>query len=363
MTTTDDDAQVLFQPIDFAGLRIPNRIVMSPMTRSRTPGSVPNALNAEYYAQRASAGLVFAESTAVSAYGVGFIDTPGIFTDEQTAGWAGVTKAVHERGGRIVLQLWHAGHYSHRTLLPDEVLPIGPSARPVEGMVRTPSGRLAVETPRALEREEVPVVVEEYRLAAQRALAADFDAVEIHAGNGYLIDQFLRDSTNHRTDEYGGSPANRVRLLLEVFEAVASVWGKDRVGVRLSPTNPSVFGITDSQPEVLFGEVVDALDAAKIGFLDMVEGGTGDAAAQCPLDYISLRKRFSGIYIANNQFTLERAERAVAEGHADLVSFGRPFIANPDLVARFRRRGPLNSIVLETLYASGAEGYLDYPTA
>lgn len=355
------DARRLFLPIEFAGLTLPNRIVMSPMTRSRTPGSVPNPINAEYYAQRASAGLVFAESTAVSPYGVGFIDTPGIFTDEQTAGWATVTEAVHARGGRIVLQLWHSGHYSHRTLLPGGVLPIGPSARPLSGTVRTAEGRVDVETPRALELEDVPQVVEEYRAAAERALAANFDAVEIHAGNGYLIDQFLRDSTNHRTDDYGGSPANRMRLMLEVVETVASVWGMQRTGVRLSPTNPSVFGITDSKPEVLFPQVVDALAEAGIGFLDIVEGGTGTASAQCPFDYLALRKRFLGLYIANANFTQESAERAIADGQADMISFGRSFIANPDLVERFRSGAALNAIDMDTLYGSGAEGYIDYP--
>jgi N-ethylmaleimide reductase len=357
-----EEVQALFQPIELAELSIPNRIVMSPMTRSRTPGGVPNALNAEYYAQRASAGLIFAESTAVSAYGVGFTNTPGIFTDEQAAGWARVTHAVHRRGGRIVLQLWHSGHYSHRTLLPDGALPFGPSASPVTGAVWAPAGRVEVETPRALERDEIPGVVDEYREAAARALKANFDAIEIHAGNGYLIDQFLRDSTNHRTDEYGGSPANRMRLLLEVIEAVTPIWGNERVGVRLSPTNPSVFGIMDSQPEVLFPRVVEALEEARIGFLHVVEGATGDATAQGRLDYRSLRKHFSGVYIANNRFTRERAERAIAEGWADMISFGRPFIANPDLVERFRQRAPLNTVVTETLYASGAEGYLDYPT-
>ncbi|MBO9603758.1 MAG: alkene reductase [Novosphingobium sp.] len=357
-----EDVRALLQPIEFAGLTLPNRIVMSPMTRSRTPGGVPNALNAEYYAQRASAGLIFAESTAVSAYGVGFIDTPGIFTDEQAAGWADVTSAVHRRGGRIVLQLWHSGHYSHRTLLPGGALPIGPSARPVSGSVRTPTGRMDVEVPRALEREDVPQVLDEYLAAARRALEANFDAIEVHAGNGYLIDQFLRDSTNHRTDEYGGSPENRMRLLLEVIEAVSSVWGRKRVGVRLSPTNPSVFGIADSQPEVLFPQVVDALEGAGIGFLDMVEGATGEAADQYPFDYEGLRRRFSGVYIANNRFSRESAEQALADGRADMIAFGRSFIANPDLVERFRAGASLNPIVFETLYGSGAEGYLDYPT-
>lgn len=358
----EDGAQALLQPVEFAGLILPNRVVMSPMTRSRTPGGIPNELNAQYYAQRADAGLVFAESTAVSPFGVGFTDTPGIFTDEQAAGWAEVTAAVHRRGGHIVLQLWHSGHYSHRTLLPGGVLPIGPSARPVSGTVRTPGGRMEVEVPRALEREDVPQVVEEYRAAAERALGANFDAVEVHAGNGYLIDQFLRDSTNHRTDEYGGPPENRMRLLLEVVNAVSSVWGRKRVGVRLSPTNPSVFGISDTQPDVLFPKVVDALEQAGIGFLDMVEGGTGDSADQCPFDFQALRRRFSGLYIANNRFTQKSAEQTIAEGRADMIAFGRPYIANPDLVARFRANAPLNEIALETLYGAGAEGYLDYPT-
>jgi len=353
----------LLQPIELGGMTLRNRIVMSAMTRSRTPGGVPNELNALYYRQRASAGIIFAESTAVSPYGVGFANTPGIFTEEQVEGWKQVTEGVHAEGGRIFLQLWHCGHNSHPSLLPGGALPVGPSAVPVQGTVRTETGRVPIGIPRALELEDIPGVIDEYRQAAIRAMRAGFDAVEIHAGNGYLVDQFLRDSTNRRTDRYGGPPENRMRLLLEITAAICEIWGKDRVGVRLSPTNPSVFGITDSNPQALFVPVVEALQRLGIGFLDVVEGATGGATDQCPFDFTQLRARFSGVYIANNSYTLATGSAAIRDGRADMISFGRSFIANPDLVERHARGLALNSVNPTTIYGTGEAGYTDYPAS
>jgi N-ethylmaleimide reductase len=352
----------LLQPLQVGGLTVRNRIVMSAMTRSRTPGGVPNELNALYYRQRASAGIIVAESTAVSPFGIGFADTPGIFTDEQVAGWKRVTEGVHAEGGCIFLQLWHCGHNSHPSLLPGGATPVGPSAIPVQGTVRTEKGRVPIGIPHALELEEIPGVIDEYRQAAVRAMHAGFDGVEIHAGNGYLLDQFLRDSTNRRTDRYGGPPENRMRLLLEITAAVCDVWGVERVGVRLSPTNPSVFGITDSDPQALFVPVVEALDKLEIGFLDVIEGATGTATAQCLFDFSRLRARFGGVYLANNSYTFARGCAAIREGHADMISFGRSFIANPDLVDRYARGLALNAVDPATIYATGEVGYTDYPT-
>lgn len=352
----------LFTPATIGRIPLRNRIVMSAMTRSRSPGGVPNELNVRYYAQRAGAGLIMCESTAISARGVGFIDTPGIFTEEQVAGWRRITDAIHAAGGRTILQLWHCGHNSHPSLQPGGALPFGPSAIPAKGSVRTPMGRVPLLTPRELRIDEIPALIEEYRAAARRAMAAGFDGVEVHAGNGYLLDQFLRDSTNRRLDAYGGPVENRRRLLLEVVDAVAGIWGADRVGVRLSPTNPSVYEIRDSDPATLFGAVVEGLDMLGIAFIDVVEGATGNFTAQCDFDFDRLRRLFRGAYIANNGYTLERANRALASGHCDLVAFGRLFVANPDLPRRFALGAPLASVNQDTLYDKGASGYTDYPT-
>ena len=353
----------LLQPLELAGMTLRNRIAMSAMTRSRTPGSIPNEINALYYRQRASAGMVFAESTAVSPFGIGFTNTPGIFTDDQAEGWKRVTDGVHAAGGRICLQLWHCGHNSHPSLLPGGATPVGPSAIPVQGTIRAENGRVPIGVPRALEVDEIAAVIDEYRQAAVRASSAGFDAVEIHAGNGYLVDQFLRDSTNKRTDRYGGPPENRMRLLLEITAAICEIWGAGRVGVRLSPTNPSVFSITDSDPETLFGQVVDALESLGIGFLDVIEGATGGATEQCPFDFARLRARFGGVYIANNSYTLASGSAAIRDGRADMIAFGRSFIANPDLVERFTHGLALSAVNAETIYGTGATGYTDYPTS
>lgn len=363
LSTSPEPGSALLQPIELRGMTLRNRIVMSAMTRCRTPGGIPNELNALYYRQRASAGIIFAESTAVSPHGIGIINSPGIFTDEQVEGWRRVTDGVHAEGGRIFLQLWHCGQISHPSMLPAGGRPVGPSAIALNGTVRTDFGRVPIGVPHALELDEIPGIIDEYRQAAVRAMRAGFDGVEVHAGNGYLVDQFLRDSTNRRTDRYGGPPQNRMRLLLEITAAVCEIWGADRVGVRLSPTNPSVFGITDSDPEALFVPVVDALDRLRIAFLDVVEGATGNATDQCPFDFGRLRARFGGVYIANNRYTPASGNAAVREGRADMIAFGRPFIANPDLVERCARGLALSAVNWETVYGSGERGYTDYPTS
>ncbi len=351
----------LFTPFKLGDLQLKNRIVMSPMTRGRTPGGVPNSLNVEYYAERAAAGLIVAESTDISPGAAGFVDNPKIYDEEHVDGWKRVTDAVHSRGGTIFLQLWHCGHNSHPLMQPGGGRPFGPSAIPAKGSVITPRGRLPVGTPRALEITEVPALLEEYRHAAVCAKKAGFDGVEVHAGNGYLLDQFLRDSTNKRTDQYGGPPENRRRLLMEVVEAVFDVWDRSRVGVRLSPTNPSNYEIFDSNPTELYASVADGLRELNVGYLNVVEGTTSATQDPALFDYIALRKRFGGVYIANNRYTFERGNEAVGSGRADLVSFGRPFIANPDLVERFRRGAPLNEFDLSTKFAKGRVGYVDYP--
>ncbi len=331
------------------------------MTRSRTPGGVPNPLNIEYYTQRASAGLLFGESTAISPTGVGFPNNPNIFGEEHIIAWKAVTDAVHALGGHMFLQLWHCGRNSHPSLQPGNALPFGPSATPPSAEIRVRPGRPAPVTPRELEVSEIPALLEDYRQAAMRAMKAGFDAVEVHAGNGYLLDQFLRTSTNHRTDAYGGAPENRRRLLLEVVEAVAGVWGADRVGVRISPTNRAGYGMFDRDPQTLFNGVAVGLQSLGVGFVDVVEGETTDHPERTPFDFDELRSHFKGVYIANNRYTFDSGNDAIRRGHADLVAFGRPYIANPDLVERFRRGAPLNEMRPETYSGQGASGYTDYP--
>jgi N-ethylmaleimide reductase len=353
--------QTLFSPVTLGSLSLPNRIVMSSMSRDRSFGGVPTPLNATYYAQRASAGLVVTESTAVSARGVGWPNTPGIFTAEQTAGWRLVTDAVHQAGGRIFSQLWHCGRNSHRLTQPGGALPVGPSALPPNATVRTAQGRLPLEVPHALTLEEIPGVIDDYRRASQNALDAGFDGVQVHAGNGFLLDQFLRDSANHRTDAYGGSAERRCRLLMEVVAAVSDVWGADRVGVRVSPTNPTLYRLEDSDPARLLAAVLDGLDALGIAYIDVVQGSTTAEPPTHAIDHAALRRRFKGIYIANNGFTsLAQAEAALAS-HADLISFGRLFIANPDLPRRLKLGAPLNPLNHEVIYSPDHRGYTDYP--
>ncbi len=354
----------LFDPAQLGPYRLRNRIVMAPLTRSRAQaGDVPSRLAPDYYRQRAGAGLIIAEATQISPQGKGYAWTPGIYDAAQVEGWRAVTGAVHGEGGRIFLQLWHVGRISHPSLQPGHALPVAPSAIAPNGKAFTETGFVPFVAPRALETDEIPGIVEEYRRAAKNALAAGFDGVEIHAANGYLIEQFLRDSSNKRTDRYGGSRENRVRFLLEVAEAVVGVWGGERVGVRLSPVSPSNDLGPDSDPEATYSHAVSALNAFNLVYLHVVEGATqGPREVPNGFDLQVLRRLFKGLYIANNGYDLALAIEARRRNLADLVAFGRPFIANPDLVERLRTGAPLHEIDRSTLYGGGAKGYTDYPT-
>jgi N-ethylmaleimide reductase len=333
---------------------------MAPLTRSRAAaGNVPTQLHALYYAQRASAGLIISEATQIAAEGQGYISTPGIHSREQVENWKCVTKAVHIAGGRIVLQLWHVGRISHPSFQPGGGTPIAPSAVKPDTKAYTAKGFEPIPTPRALETSEIPGIVEQYARAARNALAAGFDAVEIHAANGYLIDQFLQDRTNMRTDRYGGSIENRSRFFLEIVEAVTAEAGVERTGARISPQN-TLNDIADSDPQTLFNYVAEKL-SGNIVYLHVVEGDTSGKPVP-PFDYKRLKDLFGGIVIANNGFDKLRAEQALAGGRADLIAFGKPFIANPDLVIRLFLNGPLMPVNQETLYGGAEQGYTDYPT-
>ena len=350
----------LFSPIKLGRTELRNRIVMAPLTRNRAgEGNVPTPLNVEYYAQRASAGLIITEATPISDMGHGYPATPGVHTAEQVAGWKKVVEAVHARGGKIYLQLWHVGRISHPSLLPNDALPVAPSSLQPAGQAFTYSGLQDFVTPRALETGEIPGIVEDYRKAAQNALEAGFDGVEVHGANGYLLDQFLRDGTNQRTDQYGGSIANRARLLLKVVSAVCEVWGADRVGVRISPINP-FNDIRDSNPQALFNHVAEALSPCGLAYLHVVEIGMADEAPQ-PFDFDELRRNYQGNYIANGAYDKERGNAAIGRGHADCVAYGVPFIANPDLVERFQANASLNQADQSTFYGGTEKGYTDYP--
>ena len=352
----------LFDPLKLGDLELPNRIVMAPLTRSRAVGGsrVPNALMAEYYVQRASAGLILSEATAVTPQGVGYADTPGIWSDEQVAGWKLVTDAVHKAGGRIFLQLWHVGRISDPYFLDGE-LPVAPSAIAASGHVSLLRPQRPFVTPRALDTAEIPGIVAAYRKGAENAKAAGFDGVEVHGANGYLLDQFLRDKSNHRTDAYGGGIENRTRLLVEVCEAVAREIGPGRTGVRLSPLTPSG-DIADSDPQALFNRAVERLATLGLAYIHVIEGETGGNRQPQPFDYAAMRKPFRGAWIVNNGYDRDMAIDAVASGKADLVAFGVPFLANPDLPRRLRENAPLNAPNQKTFYGGGAEGYTDYPT-
>jgi N-ethylmaleimide reductase len=351
----------LFSPIVVGALQLPNRIVMAPLTRNRAgPGNVPGALNAEYYAQRASAGLLISEGSQIAPEGLGYQDTPGIYNDAQVAGWRLVTDAVHQRGGRIFLQLWHVGRVSHPLLQPDGALPVAPSPIAPVGMSLTPQGKLPFVVPRALELSEIPRVIEQFAHGARHAKAAGFDGVEIHGANGYLLDQFLRDGSNRRVDRYGGSLENRVRFTREVVEAVCGVWGADRVGLRMSPTNPNN-SMTDSDPVATFSGVARALAGLGLAYLHVVEHATAPAAA--PRTLGAIRSVFPGRIIVNGSFDFAHATAVVRSGAADLVAFGSLYIANPDLVERFRAGLPLAVPNRATYYGGDAHGYTDYPTA
>lgn len=355
--------EALFTPFTLGDISVRNRIVMAPLTRNRArpEDDTPYALHAEYYAQRAGAGLIITEGTQISPEGKGYAWTPGIYSDAQVAGWKAVTEAVHAKGGRIAAQLWHVGRVSHTSLQEGGAAPVAPSA--IGAASKTFDGTAFVQTsvPRALELDEIPRIVEDYRRAARNADAAGFDGVEIHAANGYLIDQFLRDTSNTRTDAYGGSVENRVRFLREVVEAVTGVLGAGRVGVRLSPfSNANNVGI-DSDTLATFSAAVDVLNGAGVAFLHMVEGQTGGPRDWPAGALEALRDRFKGAYIANNGYTRDTAIAAVASGKVDLVAFGKLYISNPDLAERLALDAPLNPLPTDGLYGGGAKGYTDYP--
>jgi N-ethylmaleimide reductase len=353
----------VFSDYRLGALALPNRFVMAPMTRSRAlAGNVPNPLAATYYAQRAAAGLLISEGTQVSPQGVGYIRTPGMHSPEQVAGWKVVTDAVHRAGGRIFAQLWHVGRVSHPDFHGGE-LPVAPSAIAGVGEAFTVNGRQVLGVPRALDLAELPVVVEQFRQAAVNAMAAGFDGVELHGANGYLLDQFLRDGANHRTDDYGGSIENRARFPLEVADAVISVWGPSHVGYKISP-HFAMLGMSDSTPVDTFSYLARQLGARRIAYLHIAEPVAGPAVAPAGTVRATpiLRRLFEGPVIVNGGYNVESANAAIAAGEADLVAFGVPFLANPDLPERWRRGSSLNAPRLEHFYAGEEKGYTDYPT-
>jgi N-ethylmaleimide reductase len=353
---------LLLSPCTLGTLELPNRIVMAPMTRNRAVGgNVPHSAAPLYYSQRASAGLIISEGSQVSPSGVGYIRTPGMHSGEQVETWKRVTDAVHAAGGRMFAQLWHSGRISHPDFLGGE-LPVGPSPLPPQGEITTPLGRRKFVAPRELDADELPLLIESFRWAAQNAKEAGFDGVELHGANSYLLDQFLRDGSNHRTDAYGGSCRNRARFPLDVTDAVVEVWGASRVGYRLSPNDAS-YGMSDSDPVTTFSYMAEALNERRIAYLHVLEpiGGSGQ-----PLHVTrvtpSLRRKFHGALIVNGGYDAQSAEAALANGEADLVSFARAFLANPDLVERFRRGAPLNEPDYTTFFKGEEHGYTDYPS-
>src|SRR5437868_11892789 len=332
----------LFEPYRLGPITLPNRLVMAPLTRNRAvAGLAPSPLAVEYYGQRASAGLLITEASQVSQQGQGYQDTPGTYSKEQVAGWRKVTDRVHERGGRIFIQIWHVGRISHISLQPRGGAPVAPSAIRAKGKTFVNGTFTEISEPRALELAEIPGIIEDFRRGAANALEAGFDGVEIHGANGYLLDQFAKNGANKRSDAYGGSIENRAKLMLEVAKVVASEAGPERTGIRISPVTPSN-DVSDSNPQPLFDHIVDRLNALKLVYLHVIEGATGGARDIAPFDYGSLRKPFSGAYVANNGYDFELASKVLAANAADLIAFGKPFIANPDLVERLRKGAPLN---------------------
>ncbi|HEY9850823.1 MAG TPA: alkene reductase [Leptolyngbyaceae cyanobacterium] len=365
----------LFSPVQVGRYTLPNRIVMAPLTRNRAgEGDTQGPINATYYRQRASAGLIVSEGSQISPQGLGYPNTPGIYSQAQIEGWRLVTDAVHEVGGRIFLQLWHVGRSSHPDLQLNGELPVAPSAIAPVGMAMTYTGEKPFVTPRALEISEIPGIVEQYRRGAENALAAGFDGVEIHGANGYLLDQFLHDGSNHRTDEYGGSIENRARLLMEVTQAVTEVWGSDRVGVRLSPSG-TFNSMSDSDPKALFTYVADALNRFDLAYLHLVEprinedslnrwkkSNVKDDGEEEGLTSRYFRSIYRGTIISAGGYDRELGNATIAAGDADLIAYGRLFISNPDLPERFARNAPLNSYDRSTFYGGGVKGYIDYPS-
>ena len=356
----------LFDPITIGDIPLANRIVMAPLTRNRAiDGLKPGPLTVEYYRQRASAGLIISEASPINPMAHGYLDTPGIHSEEQVGAWRQVTDAVHAAGGRIVIQLWHVGRISHTTLLPDGAVPVSSTTRRANAKTFTRDGFVEVSAPRALRDDELPELVEDYRRAARNAIDAGFDGVEVHAANNYLLEQFLRDSVNDRKGPYGGSIANRGRLLLEVMQVVTQEIGAGRTGIRLSLMTTGNGAPRDSDPQALYGYVVEQLAPLGLAYIHVIQGETGgvryptDAAK--PFDYDALRQRFPGAWMVNNGYSRDEGIETVASGRADLVAFGRPFISNPDLVRRLRDNAPLNELRANRLYGGGSDGYTDYP--
>lgn len=357
----------LFDPIKLGELELPNRIVMAPLTRNRAvAGLKPGDLQVEYYRQRASAGLIITEATQISPMGQGYLDTPGIYNREQIAAWKRVTDAVHAAGGRIYVQLWHVGRISHSSLLPEGAAPVSSTSRRPNAQTFAAEGFVDVSPPRALRDEELPGLIEDYRHAARCALEAGFDGVEVHAANNYLLEQFLRDSVNDRAGPYGGSIANRARLVVEVMQALAAEIGATRVGIRISPMTTFNDTARDSDPQALFEHLVSQLDPLGLAYVHVIQGETGGPRypedAERPFDYAALKACFGGNWMLNNGYGPEDAPKARAAGEADLIAFGRPYISNPDLVRRLREAAPLTPPNPETFYGGGAEGYTDYPS-
>ena len=354
----------LFDPIQVGYMALANRIVMAPLTRNRAiEGNKPGPLTVEYYRQRATAGLIIAEASPISPLAQGYLDTPGIWSAEQVAAWREVTSAVHGEGGKIVLQLWHVGRISHSSLLPDGAAPVSSTDRVANASTFTREGFIPVSKPRALRDDEIPALIEDYRRAARNAIDAGFDGVEIHAANTYLIEQFLRDSVNDRSGPYGGSIANRARLLLEVVAAIAGEIGAGRTGIRLSPMTTFTAPL-DSDPQALYGYVVEQLAPFGLAYLHVIEGETGGTRTPegKPFDYEALHRACKGAWMVNNGYSRDLALQTVADGKADLIAFGRSFISTPDLVRRLREGAALNELRADKLYGGGAEGYTDYPT-
>ncbi len=350
----------LFSSIQLGNVPLKNRIVMAPMTRNRAEkGNVAGELIRKYYTQRAGAGLIITEGSQISSQGVGYPNTPGIYSEAQIAGWRKVVDSIHAAGGRVFIQLWHVGRISHPSLQPNGALPVAPSAIQPAGETVTYQGMQPFVTPHALELNEIQSIIEQYRQAARNAQAAGFDGAEIHAANGYLIDQFLRDKTNHRDDHYGGSIENRTRFLIEVVEAVVTAWAPGNIGVRLSPEN-TFNDIADSNPQATFNTACEKLGKYGLAYLHILEGVMLQHGKH-RLDYRQFSDRFGGLYLANNGYTRQSAQAAICEHRADLVAFGIPFIANPDLVERFKRNAPLNEADRATFYGGDEHGYTDYP--
>ncbi|TCS37517.1 N-ethylmaleimide reductase [Paucimonas lemoignei] len=353
----------LFQPLRIGDIEVANRVVMAPLTRGRADeanGDIPgSAMNVEYYRQRSNAGLIISEGTQVSPIGKGYMATPGIYSDAQVEGWKAITQVVHDAGSKIVAQIWHVGRVTHSDLT-GGAQPVAPSAIQPEGIAYTHNGKVELPMPRALSVEEIAQVVEEYRRGAANAIRAGFDGVEIHGANGYLIDQFLRDGANKRTDVYGGSVENRCRFALEVVDAVIAEVGAGRVGIRLSPVTP-VNDISDSNPQAVFGYLVEELNKRGIAFIHFIEGATGGARDLPGFDFAWARQTFKGVYIANNGYNRDLAIDVVESGRADAVAFGRLYIANPDLVQRLKSNAPVNAPNPQTFYTPGPVGYVDYP--